>query len=394
MANDRRLFRPKELTGVGRNCRPRYREKVPSQCFTNAEARPPYPTTMNAKRWVFVRNGLDDFRTGCPPCEEGMILRGLEENRPPRRSKEQNELLQAVKFSKLSAAQLARKAFVADIEAQLTPHPLARFPNLREDMPPELLLKVLKVLDPDRKLADAWARCEGIEQKPKEPEKLLKKRPTQEHPGLLKKTPQPPPVQSLKKAKPKEKDLLHEDAPDPYERARKAVSDLCNWATEIGCSKIDEEYIMKQFELDYQCEPSHDQVRIVNLDQVPSELKKKLGITKKQQSTFFPDLGRKPQNSSKPKYVKMRYGAWYLNPKLWKWQPADEPLVDPKLLCKDQDENLKKMLQKEEEEFAKLHGPFAFKEFILRKGYRMPSFLEKIDINKGCQCGCNKTAGE
>ncbi|XP_036118325.1 protein FAM47E-like [Molossus molossus] len=372
----------------------RYREKVPSQCFTNAEDRPPYPTTMNAKRWVFVRNGLDDFRTGCPPCEEGMIIRGLEENRPPRRSKEQNELLQAVKFSKLSAAQLARKAFVADIEAQLTPHPLARFPNLGEDMPPELLLKVLKVLDPDRKLADAWARCEGIGQKPKEPEKLLKKRPTQDHPGLLKKTPQPHPVQSLKKEKPKKKDLLHEDAPDPYERARKAVSDLCNWATEIGSSKIDEEYIMKQFELDFQCEPSHDQVHIVKLDQVPSELKKNLGITKQHGSKISQDLGRKPQNPSKPKYVKMRYGAWYLNPKMWKWQPADEPLVDPKLLCKDQDENLKKELEKQEEEFAKLHGPFAFKEFILRKGYRMPSFLEKIDMNKGCQCGCKKTAGE
>lgn len=50
------------------------------------------------------------------------------------------------------------------------------------------------------------------------------------------------------------------------------------------------------------------------------------------------------QNPYKPKWVKMRYGAWYLNTKLWKRQRADEPLVDPKVLHKAQDENMKKEL--------------------------------------------------
>ena len=50
------------------------------------------------------------------------------------------------------------------------------------------------------------------------------------------------------------------------------------------------------------------------------------------------------QNPYKPKWVKMRYGAWYLNTKLWKKQRADEPLVDPKALRKAQDENIKKEL--------------------------------------------------
>lgn len=69
-----------------------------------------------------------------------MIIRGLQENRAPRPPKKQNKLLrEAALFSKLSPAQLARKAFVADVEAQLTPHPLARYPNLKEDMPPEVI---------------------------------------------------------------------------------------------------------------------------------------------------------------------------------------------------------------------------------------------------------------
>lgn len=53
------------------------------------------------------------------------------------------------------------------------------------------------------------------------------------------------------------------------------------------------------------------------------------------------------QKPHKPKWVKMRYGAWYLNPKLWKKQRADEPLVDPKVLCTAQDENFEKELQKQ-----------------------------------------------
>lgn len=43
----------------------------------------------------------------------------------------------------------------------------------------------------------------------------------------------------------------------------------------------------------------------------------------------------------------MRYGAWYLNTKLWKKQRADEPLVDPKVSCKAQEENFKKELQEQ-----------------------------------------------
>ena len=31
-----------------------------------------------------------------------------------------------------------------------------------------------------------------------------------------------------------------------------------------------------------------------------------------------------------PSWVKVKYGAWYLNPRTWKARPKDEPLQDPK----------------------------------------------------------------
>lgn len=341
-----------------------------------------------------MKNGLDDFRYGCPPCDN-MITRGLPEHPQtyPKAPKNQLKLFkEATLFSKLSPAQLARKAFLEDIEAQLTPHPLARYPDLEKSVSPELLKKVLEVLDPEKKLEDKWAYCEGVKEKPKEPTKRLKKRPTQDPPVLSKKTPRPRLGQSLhEEKKAVEKKLLKEDGPDPYENVRKTVKDFCEWATSIGSSKIDEEYIMKQFEINYDSKSALGGVHAMRLDQVPLELKKGERLGKKQESEFFQETERKTQNRSKPKYVKMRYGAWYLNPKEWKRQPVDEPLVDPKVLRKAQDENARKEQKRQDEEFAKLRGPVAFKEFIQRKGYRMPSFLENINIKNDCNCDYNKT---
>lgn len=55
----------------------------------------------------------------------------------------------------------------------------------------------------------------------------------------------------------------------------------------------------------------------------------------------------------------MRYGAWYLNTKLWKKQRADEPLVDPKVSCKAQEENFKKELQEQVCVYAEIWSSWA-----------------------------------
>nr|XP_031326982.1 protein FAM47E isoform X3 [Camelus dromedarius] len=324
MADCGRLFppAPRARVPVAVDCRPWYKENLPSKSFMKHKSGLTCPTSLNSRRWRFVRTGLDDFRKGCPPCEDP-ITRGLAEgflpkiyHRAPRPTpKRRHNMLprDAALCSKLSPAQQARKAFLVDVEAQLTPHPLALYPDLEEDMPAELLLKVLDVLDPEQKLEDTWAYCQGITKRVKEPTKLFKKRSTLE---LPKKTPMSHSGQWLyEEKKPSETDLLHKDGPLLHENVRKGVSDFCNWAT-----------------------------------------------------TF---------NPYKPKWVKMRYGAWYLNTKLWKKLRAYEPLVDPKVLRQAQDGNFKKKLQ-EQELLADLHGTGAFKDFILSRGYRMPTFLEKL----------------
>ncbi|KAL4844239.1 hypothetical protein H8958_008908 [Nasalis larvatus] len=157
----------------GMDFKPWYCDKPPSKCIAKRKHRRLRFLPMNTQNWVFMTEGMNDFRYGCPSPEDTLIC-GRDEFLLPKSSRRgpqtdpksgQKKLLKkAALFSKLSPAQLARKTFVEEVEAQLmAKHPLAMYPNLGEDMPPDLLLQVLKLLDPERKLEDAWARCEARE---------------------------------------------------------------------------------------------------------------------------------------------------------------------------------------------------------------------------------------
>ncbi|XP_012506423.1 PREDICTED: protein FAM47E [Propithecus coquereli] len=389
--------------------------------------RPKLPTSLNSRRWVFVRKGLDDFRRGCPPCH-GLITRGPEQDflpwihhrapQPAPKRRQNKPPKDAALFSKLSPAQRARQAFLEDVEARLASHPLAGSRSLEEAMPAELLLKVLEVLDPDRKLEDTWAYCEDPRKRTKEHPELSRKSSTQVHLGL-----HGPPRDALllagpalsrhvrtQPSRPREHDRASSaSAPDyllpavahqinPWIKEGSQAHPPCALSSRPvilfqGSSNIDAEFILAQFDLDYQDRPGHDVLPTLRPNPVPLELKPRLGLSKQQELEFFQKLDyerklQKPQNPHKPKTVKMRYGAWYLDTKLWKKQRADEPLVDPKVSHKAPDENFKKGLQEQEQFLADLHGTVAFKDFILSRGYRMPSFLEKMRPRKECERAC------
>lgn len=57
-----------------------------------------------------------------------------------------------------------------------------------------------------------------------------------------------------------------------------------------GSADIDEEFIMKQFEIDYQSKPSCDVLHTMRLNQVPLGLKKSVGLTKRQEPGVFQKL--------------------------------------------------------------------------------------------------------
>uniref|UniRef100_A0A8C5L1Q1 Family with sequence similarity 47, member E n=1 Tax=Jaculus jaculus TaxID=51337 RepID=A0A8C5L1Q1_JACJA len=363
---------------------PRYRQNQPFKAFTKHN-RMKFPGCLNSQRWVFVREELGDFRKGCQLSQSLVeaILPQIHDKGPrPGPEKRQDKLpKEAAWWSKPSAAQRVQNAFPKDVEAQLALHPFTLYPHLEEALLPELLLKVLKVLDPERKLEDTWAYCQ-------DDRKIME---SMQLKGKKKKIPVSHSGKWLYEKKPNGMDLLHKDSPPLHENMRKGVSDFCKWATAIGSSYIDEEFICKQFDIDYQSRQSCGVLHVMRLNHVPLELKNGVRLNKLQEK-----CNEEPcyflENPHKPKWVKMRYGAWYLNTSLWKKQRADEPLVDSKVSCKAQEENFKKELQKKEL-LANLHGTAAFKDFILSRGNRIPRFLEKIYAEKRGQSEYRKPLG-
>uniref|UniRef100_A0A2K6DC60 Family with sequence similarity 47 member A n=1 Tax=Macaca nemestrina TaxID=9545 RepID=A0A2K6DC60_MACNE len=240
MGDQRPQDRPKS---PGMDFKPWYCDKPPSKCIAKRKYRRLRFPPMDTQNWVFVTEGMDDFRYGCPSPEDTLICRRDEFllpkicRRGPQtdpKSGQKKLLKKAALFSKLSPAQLARKTFVEEVEAQLTAkHPLAMYPSLGEDMPPDLLLQVLKLLDPERKLEDVWARCEAREKTTEVPTESGK------YPcGELCSKPPETPVSHLRPELPPESGVSH-PRPEP---PKTPVSSLRPEPPETGVSHLGPEH--------------------------------------------------------------------------------------------------------------------------------------------------------
>ncbi|KAI4545537.1 hypothetical protein MG293_005803 [Ovis ammon polii] len=390
---------PLEPMPLGMNCKPWYKDKLPSKCFAkHKKALLKFPTYLDSRQWVFVKEGLDDFRKGCPPCED-LITRGPNEgflpviaHRVPQHAPPKKKLpAEAEVFSTLSSAQQARKALVEEIEAHLTKHPFALYTKLEEDLPADLLLKVLEVLDPDRKLEDLWAYSLGPKRKKKFPRKLCEKRPETVELEPVKEAPVSHPASFYYEDK---KSSRKDSLTDLSFNVPKGIRKFCKWISTFGDLGIDEQFIMKLCEVGCDCPPTHDKPCMKKVSQVSSKVRFGIKIGKMEVKKFSTEERnwerklQKPHNPYKPDWVKIRYGAWYLQPKLWKKLINDEPLIDPKALLEG---GIFGKKFREQDILEDLYGTIAFKDFILSKGYRMPDILERLFTRKGWKYDSVKT---
>ncbi|KAK1346938.1 hypothetical protein QTO34_000798 [Cnephaeus nilssonii] len=455
---------PLEPMALGMKCKPWFkdRNRLPSCCFSrHKDSLGKCPTSMDSRRWVFVKEGVDDFRTGCPSPED-MITHGPREGflptiahripRPPPKKIHRKPPKGADLGSKLSSAQRARKAFV------------------------------LEVLDPDRELEDTWAYCEGTKERTKTHTQLCEKHPEEvnleapqavnleppeavnleppeavnleppeavnleppeavnleppeavnlEPPEAVKLEPpeavnvespwkfnlKPPEAENQEppeevNLKPEGKDHVksakeclqsylfslfpEEETKEPcttdipkvpvYQNPRKTVREFFKWIDDnFGDIGINEESIMKMFEIDFEGPLTHTTVKIKKISQLPLNIRpcKQLDGLKQRKFSLQEDNWerklRKPPDPYKPKREKIRYGAWYLDPKIWTKLVNDAPLPDPKVVRDKDYWSYRRHL--EPDIIDELYGPIAFKDFIVSKGYNMPS--RKIQERRG-----------
>ncbi|VDI69525.1 Hypothetical predicted protein [Mytilus galloprovincialis] len=114
------------------------------------------------KNWLFVKDGLDDFRDGYPPPVEGdIILKGSKG--PGPNIKGSGENLSSVKqpaakkrftkhqicYSRQTPLQQQMRDHIDEVEFGLTQHPLALYPHFEENCPPDLFDMIVDLLDPE-----------------------------------------------------------------------------------------------------------------------------------------------------------------------------------------------------------------------------------------------------
>ncbi|XP_061438937.1 protein FAM47E [Rhineura floridana] len=371
----------------------RYKEKLPSKCFqeriTNKER---FSDALNAQRWRFLKSGLDDFRNGYPPPSDNIIIRGKQGPVPiilhykktdasqivPYTARELQTRSEVI-YSKLSAAQRAKKDYIAQTERCLTQHPLALFPHLEESVPPKLFHDVVRLLDPEMHLARDSPEYSKTEVIPPTIQYQLHQYEIKPEKGYssttlpwVTKSKNPYTWFSKKEVAERESAAKIAYIPPLDENVKRVTKEFCEWVSSMGGEKynIDEATIMKLFDTRYESKAkSSAPMKIVQLYNVPAELKECLGsipVLRTKKSS----VKRTP---SEPKWEKIKYGAWYLHPKKWKKKKVSDQEETPE--CMRSYLNLRKKTTQKEEEKRPLHGTYAFEQFLEKKGYRKPEFL-------------------
>lgn len=111
---------------------------------------------------MFVREGLDDFRKGCPrhqhPKDVSLphVHHRLPQATPKKR---QNGLPEGAAL--LSKLPQARKAFLEGVDDSMALHPLALYPHLEEALPPEVICLGLRGCSRGGGLKIILPRCPG-----------------------------------------------------------------------------------------------------------------------------------------------------------------------------------------------------------------------------------------
>ncbi|XP_077157242.1 protein FAM47E isoform X2 [Paroedura picta] len=365
-----------------------YKEKLSSKCFREYSCKKErYSDALNTQRWRFLKSGLDDFRNGCPLPSDHIIIHGKKGPVPVilrSQNMDPSQMMpyklwephgrKDISFSKLSASQKTRRDYIAQAERCLAEHPLALYSHLEESVSPEIFRDIVRLLDPEmhksRSLRVHPRSKATLPNLPDMVEEGLKpeRRLSSADQFWKPKTRNPYMLLTNKELAAREEASRIGYVPPLDENIKQITKDFCDWVNDLGGERynIDEATLMKLFNTRYETKAtSSTPIKIVELYHVPAELKLCLGRPPSQ-ATYK----RSTTTLSEPKWEKIRYGAWYLNPKKWKKQKGKEKQAVPDIL--QHFLNTRKY-GKKDEEAKPLHGIFAFDEFLESKGYRKPA---------------------
>ncbi|XP_032080202.1 protein FAM47E-like [Thamnophis elegans] len=353
---------------------------MPFRLFQPEITQSRFSGSLNWQHWRFLRSNLDYSGEPFffPPSGESILTQPAKGPGPFLLSRKPKDLLRASQrsrkrlsepqsyTSKLSPMSQTQKDHVAQVEYCLSQHPLALYPNFEESIPAELFKEVMGILDPEVLPTD------------QEPDANLGGEPR----ALCKDPENKTPYNWFSPTKVAARELKARlnYVPPLDENIKRATEELCDGFNSLGGEKydVDEETVLRMFDAGYETTlPMFRPLRVERLRDLPMDLKKHFGIQSSQITGKEPDEGiRSSKGPCQSRWErKIRYGAWYLDPKTWRKQKVNEPLEDPK---ESSLKNSRRLLSEEEAKLIQLHGTHAFQEFLLKKGYRIPEFLQQM----------------
>ncbi|KAM3832185.1 protein FAM47E-like [Vipera latastei] len=356
-----------------------------------------FSSSLNSQHWRFLKSNLDYSREFFLPVNEGISAQSargpgplLPSEKPKnlRASQRSRKLLTEPQSytSKLSLMSQTQKDQVAQVEYCLSQHPLALYPNFQESIPAELFREVMRILDPEVLPTgqERDANLDGESCPLSTTPSLLedkRNRQTRAKQVSCKDAENKAPYTWFSPRKVAARDLKARlnYVPPLNENIKRATKELCDGFNSLGGEKynIDEDTVLSMFDAGYETTvPMFHPLHVEELRDLPMDLKKHLGMLP------FRAIRKKPdqeiESSKDPcqsRWKKIRYGAWYLEPKTWKKQDVSEPLENPK---ESSIKNSRRLLREEDAKLLQLHGTHAFREFLVKKGYRIPEFLQWV----------------
>lgn len=343
---------------------------------------------LDARQWVFVKDGLDDFRDGLPPPHDDILIKPQKGPNPTIKndhwSFKQSALSPNKRFNveqrcyshALPMVQ-AKRDRIEELINGLASHPLALYAHLEESLPTDLFEEIIELLDPEMNQNfedetnadetdvndDTQSGAITIDSSKTPHDDSTKQSFTRTNtqyaeteaastiaPASDKKSIRNTYKWLLKKEEAKEKAKVQFDGEDAKAQAidnyiKQVTEDFCNWTQGLGGeNNIDPVTLTSLFASGHETKPALSvPIHVVELTNIPPELRNSSLATSaktKVQQNFIPDMEEFKTNQYNNE--KFRYGAWYLPKNLWKVMPQDEKLIDPKLIIDKSKEEAKK----------------------------------------------------
>ena len=384
---------------------PWYKERIQTK-FLQAHR----SLALDSSQWKLFKSNPDDFRDGVPPSPRDILSPNSSQLNLPlihtshtastdssplgtdsslgRKKIRKKDAL----YSKALPAQQKRREYIEALESRLTENPTLLYPHLREAIPERLLSRYRDVISADGRsqapealeavtsptvatllpvFKRSYCSSEPSEVPPEQDFGELYRFPSGKSPNRL-----------SRPASSSEREVAAEDT-----EFSRLAEDLCSWANQLSDTqdRLEPSHLRTLFSntFDHSKLTTLAPVQVVDLSNIPGELRVALMDNNQKNATSFNRKYRSPSNlNAEPvKPVRTKYGEWYVPVHLWRALAREEHLDLP--TKQEQEQSCKEGRTMElDKEISELYSASLFLRHLHKKAsvsqgqkVHIPSFL-------------------